>query len=265
LDENPFPRVEVGTMQGQRLQPKKAERRTPVRRGGGAGDHDQSGGREHRCGDTHTSRVPPSRRRLVTVSVCAFAVATALSASGCGTDEHTVDATRADRLVLRVDDLPRAFSEFDAGPIQRRDTPPGPREDPRRFEREGGWKARFRRSGGPQTKGPLVIESRVDVFERAAGAADELTAFRIQYEELLDEGGVRGRRLADPDLGGTSVAFALLQSGDPADVRYYVVAWQVENVTASLVVNGFEPRLSLAETLALARKQDRRIREQLPS
>jgi hypothetical protein len=265
LDNHPFALVEIRPLQRQRLHPQQAERRLPPRPRGGAHSHDQGGGRDGRCGYTHTVRVAPSRRRTRAGAACATAVAAALAASGCDSNDQAVDPGRVSRLVLRAGDLPKQFAAFDVGPVQRRDTPPGPREDPRRFNRESGWKARFRRSGNSQTPGPLVIESRADVFAGADGAGDELAAFRIQYEELLEQRGVRGRRLAAPEVGSEAVAFSLLQAGDPSDVRFYVVAWRVENVVASLVVSGFEPRLSLAQTIALARRQERRIQEQLPS
>ena len=41
--------------------------------------------------------------------------------------------------------------------------------------------------------------------------------------------------------------------------RYYRIAWRDRNVTASLVVSGFDGKISLAQAVALAQKQERLI------
>jgi hypothetical protein len=100
----------------------------------------------------------------------AIGVAAVLAVSGCDGNDRSVDPERVERLVLLASDLTPQFALFDDGPVQRRDTPPGPREDPNRFDREVGWKARFRRPGASRTPGPLVVESRADVFAGTDGA-----------------------------------------------------------------------------------------------
>ena len=50
---------------------------------------------------------------------------------------------------------------------------------------------------------------------------------------------------------------SLLRTG-AVRVRSYAIAWQDAHVTAELELNGF--RLTLADALALARKQESRLR-----
>jgi hypothetical protein len=45
----------------------------------------------------------------------------------------------------------------------------------------------------------------------------------------------------------------------PASVRSYAIAWREDNATAELEANGF--RLTSPEVLALARKQQARLRD----
>jgi hypothetical protein len=173
-------------------------------------------------------------------------------ATGCdlggGDTEATIEESELKGAVLQPDDLPRVFIQFDEGRQVRADSPAGERSDPERFGRIEGWKARYRRPGSATTRGPLVIESRVDVFESADGAQDEL--------EAIAESGFR--RVEDPPLGDAARAFETAPGGTGA-VRYYLVAWREDNATALLFVNGFERRLTLADVLALARRQQRRL------
>src|SRR4051794_39242643 len=96
-----------------------------------------------------------------------------LAACGGGGDD-VVTPKQLPKLVLQPPDLPGAFTAFDVGRQVRLDQVAGPRADPSRFGREGGWKARYNRPGSPTTRGPLVVESRADVFKDAAGAAKDL-------------------------------------------------------------------------------------------
>ena len=95
-----------------------------------------------------------------------------------------------------------------------RDQPSGQRSDPARFGRIDGWKARYRRPGTRQTEGPLVVESRADVFEDADGATSEFDA----YGSELQDAGTPLEELTD--LGDRGFVATLAQG----DVRFYLVA-----------------------------------------
>jgi hypothetical protein len=190
-----------------------------------------------------------------------LAAACLLLVAGCSFGEEdgaTIEAAALERLVLQPEDLPRVFRRFDEGPQIQPDLPTGARSDPGRFGREAGWKARYRRSGTPRTRGALVVESRADLFESTSGADDELDAHRAEFE--TGQTG-RGHELVDaPRIGDESFATTVSQPGTGGGgVRYFLIAWRDDNVTASVYVSGFERRLTLEQALGLARRQQLRI------
>jgi hypothetical protein len=187
-----------------------------------------------------------------------LALALVVLVCGCslgGEDDAMVELGELSRLVLQPDDLPPVFDRFDEGRQVTADSPGGSRAEPTRFGRQDGWKSRYRRAGTPRTDGPLVVESRADLFDSSAGAKDELEAAR----QDLEGGELEWQPIDEPGLGDESFAATLVQGGGTSGVRFYQVVWREANVAASLSLNGFEGRLALAEALELARKQERRI------
>ena len=157
--------------------------------------------------------------------------------------------------VLQPEDLPPAFIQFDEGAQIRADLPRSrARGSPTRFGRVQGWKARFRRPGSTQTRGPLVIESRVDLFKNADGARKELEAYRSDLPESLR---LAGR--APSGLGEGGFTATGRQGTGQFAVRFYLIAWRRADRTASLLLNGFEGKFKLEQAVALARKQQLRI------
>jgi hypothetical protein len=193
--------------------------------------------------------------------VCALLTLVALACSGCmGEDDNEAEIARADlgRLVLQPEDLPRVFTQFDFGELGRTDIRSGPREDPRRFGRETGWKARYSRSGSAETAGPLVVESKIDLFADEEGADRDLEAYRAELEATVKQVGGEGTVLS-PELGDAAVGITLRQGSQARSIRLYALAWRQANATSFLSVNGFEAKLSLDDAVRLARKQERRI------
>jgi hypothetical protein len=177
--------------------------------------------------------------------------------AGCSLsgDESTIAVSDLPRIVLQPADLSPAFLRFDEGRQIFVDSPGGRRKDPARFGRQEGWKARYRRSGSQRTDGPIVVESRADAFKSSDGAKDDLDAARADLEDSeLD-----WQPIDEPGLGDESFAATHVEPGLGKGVRYYQVYWRDSNVTASLALNGFEGRFPLADALALARKQEKRI------
>ena len=176
-----------------------------------------------------------------------------LALAGCGgSGGASISKEKLPQLVLQQSDLPRYVS-FLNGPQAHADMHPGPREDPGRFGRLGGWIARYRRTGGVsiRTKGPLVVESRADVFPSASAAKKDLRAYEQEYEAQPAEVGVA--RLDAPELGDGAVA---LRFGSGLD-RFVLVAWRKANATASLLVEGSS--VTLADAVRLARLQQARV------
>ena len=185
----------------------------------------------------------------------------ALLLAGCSGDDDgggsMVSASKGQDLVLADADVGRSFTKFDDGEQRRTDMSP-PRDDPSRFHRQGGWKARFQRGGTVRTTGPLVIESRADLFESTGDANKDFDL----YEEALDAlaFGAAGQTVEPaPKLGEEAHAVSFRQGLKPTAVRHYAIAWRQGNVTGYVIVNGFDGRLTLADAVELARKQEKRI------
>jgi hypothetical protein len=176
----------------------------------------------------------------------------ALAVAGCGSSSATISAKKLPSLVLSAKDVGSAYSEFANGKQSRIDLHAGPRQDPQRFGRRGGWIARYRRAGGTlETRGPLVVESRADLFPSSGAAKKDLDAYVKEYAMLTSS--VGGARLDDPSVGDGAVAFRYGSGGD----NFFVVAWRDANATASVVVEG--AKVSLRDAVSLARKQEARI------
>jgi hypothetical protein len=190
--------------------------------------------------------------RVVLPAVLAGAVA--LAAAGCMSDdddEAEIERRQLAQLVLQPRDLPDVWTQFDAGRQLRADAPPGERSNPSRFGRIEGWKARYRRPGSQTTRGPLVIESRADLFEDSDGA-------RSDFEAAMQALETSGRPFDLPDLGDESYG-ATAGDDTAGSVRFFTVVWRQRNVLATLSVNGFHGRLQAADVVELARKQQARI------
>jgi hypothetical protein len=165
-------------------------------------------------------------------------------------DEGGYETSALERMVLLADDLEGPWTRFDWGRQGSADQPSGARSQPGRFGREDGWKARYRRPGTKQTSGPLVVESRADVFDSPGGATDDFDAYGSELE-------TSGTAIAEvPDLGERAVVATLAQG----DVRFFLVMWRDANAVASINVNGFEGKLTREHALELARKQHARMR-----
>ena len=102
-----------------------------------------------------------------------------------------------------------------------------------------------------QRQGPLVVESRVDLFAADDGARKDYGAYLLQYHDAA------GKALGG--LGDEAHSFTFTTGSGQFEVRYYTVAWRERNATASVSVNGFDGKLTLADALKLARAQERRM------
>lgn len=190
-------------------------------------------------------------RRLPFLLMLAFLAAGCFGGGGGGS---SVSAAKGESLVLAQSDVGGEFTEFDKG-IQRRADLSPPRDDLNRFGRKGGWKARFSRPGKRTTDGPLVISSLADLFGSEGGARKDFGLYKQSLAEFVATG---GKTMSAPGLGDESQAVTFRQGLPPDAVRYYVIAWRDGNVTASINANGF--KLTWEQALALARKQEQRIR-----
>jgi hypothetical protein len=186
---------------------------------------------------------------LLLVACCS-----AVLLSGCGKSTHAVRAESASALVLHDDDLAAPFSPFYVGAPTHLDTAGTSRANATRYGRKGGWIARFHRAGSPQTRGPLVVESRADVFGGSDGATRDLAAYRRDFAAVPGDSAVS----EVPRVGEETTAWTSLRAGT-LSTRFYRIAWRDRNVTASIVVDGFADKVTLADAVRLARAQELRI------
>jgi hypothetical protein len=185
----------------------------------------------------------------VRFAVLVLVVALAAGCSGKGGDRAELSKSDLPQLVLQQRDLP-GLPRYDAGPPTAFDNPSGPRADPKRFGRIGGWRVLYKVSGRPTGRAVLLAHSRVDAFASTEGAHKDFDAYRL---ELPHDGSFDPR-----PLGEESRATSHLQPGTPA-IRYYTFVWRDRAVTASLMLAGRDDRLTRPRAAAYARLQQRRI------
>jgi len=177
--------------------------------------------------------------------------------AACG-HTATVPAKQLGDLVLHPGDLPAQFTAFYVGPQVRLDTAGTPRANPARFGRKGGWIARYHRPGTFGTRGPLVLDSGVDVFGDADGAKQDLSAYRALFAETAASGGPGAKAISVPRIGDEAIGMTNRQIG-PHPVRFFVIAWRFRNATAAVGANGFEGKVTVAGVVRLARRQQQRL------
>jgi hypothetical protein len=185
----------------------------------------------------------------------ALTAAGLVSLAGCGGGSNDVSAKHLRELVLRQADVGAAFSPFYIGRQIRLDTAGTSRSDAVRFGRKGGWIARYHRPGSASTQGPLVIESRADLFGGSGGASSDLDAYRHDLEHVPAAG---VRHFAVAGLGDEALGVTYVRPGS-LPVRTYTIVWRDRNVSASVTAQGFDGKLRKAAALRLARAQERLI------
>ncbi len=196
------------------------------------------------------------RGRVVrTRSIALVLLASLLAAcAGEAKDEQLLTEETLPRVVLQPADLTGSWTRFDEGRQLRADALPGRRGDTARFDRQDGWKARYRRPGSPDTAGPLVIESRADLFADVSGAEEDFGAAIEDLERVA----APSRPVEVVELGDEARS---VESGssEAGQFKTVTIVWREQNVVAMLTANGFSGKLASADVVALARKQQQRL------
>ena len=174
--------------------------------------------------------------------------------AGCDS-QSAIPKDKLSTLVLSQKDMPSGFSEFYNGAQVRLDNQGTVRSDASRDGREGGWIARLRRDDSGQTQGPLVIESRADLFKDSSGTRSDLAAYRVLFSRTS---GSELKTVAVSGIGDEAVGITFTQPGS-RPLRFYRIAWRYRNATASVLIEGFDGELSLNDAESLARKQETRM------
>lgn len=186
--------------------------------------------------------------RRAALVVCALALA------GCGGSGGKATVTRGElpTTVLQRADVPGTWTQFDDEQQTSADLHPGPRQSATRFGREAGWITRYR---GSAHGGPVVAESRADVFDSVNGAKKDLDAYREELKAGVTGSGAAAKLLPAPTLGDGAVAGELRQGPSV----FLTVAWRRSNATASVTLEGRSATTTLGDAVRLARRQDRRL------
>jgi hypothetical protein len=194
-----------------------------------------------------------------TVTAKSLLLLAMVSIAGCGSSvpagKKPSEGVLRD-LTLRAKDLPRAFTAFVDGPEAVFDLQPVLRRDPKRFDRQGGWVARYRRNGGPRARGLLTLVSGVEVFARPSGAKQYLGAIEKQDEQTAPATNLGTVRV--PAVGDETYAVATPKSVQ-GSVRYVIVTWRDGRFVGTLSASGFSGAMKIGDVIALVRRQQRRI------
>ena len=170
----------------------------------------------------------------------------------CDRAHEPVQPNELPSLVLHLQDLGAGWVDFGSGPPDgRADEFPGIGTDPRPTNHRGAWVARYRWVGGGRRPPILIVESRVDLFEDAADAERRLQAAERELR-ATDVAAI-------PNVGEETTMGSVTQQSLSGLIRFYTLIWRQGNLTASVVVQGFDRTLRLADAVNLARKQERRI------
>jgi hypothetical protein len=175
-----------------------------------------------------------------------------LFAAACDSGS-TIATSKLSQLVLTEQDMP-GFASFSKGPQVRLDNQGTVRSDASRYGREGGWIIRLHPADSASTAGPLVVESRADLFKTSDGAKSDIAAYRVLFSRLSGE----HKEIVVSGLGQDAVGVTFTQPGGRT-LRFFRIAWRSQNATASITVEGFDGQVSQNDALALAHKQEKRI------
>jgi hypothetical protein len=194
-------------------------------------------------------------RRIAVLSLGALVLA-ACSGGGGG---HAIGSRDLPKLLLQREDVSSIFKRLEAGPETIADLG-GNEANGTRFGREGGWKARYRRVRDVSAPGAYILDSRAEVFKGSDGASKSFDSVRsaIEKSPLLVP---RHVEIFTPNVGAEAFGATVVQRPGRRAVRLVTIIWRNGNVKASLSANGFADQLSVDDVVALARAQDRHIRD----
>jgi hypothetical protein len=167
----------------------------------------------------------------------------------------TIPQGKLSQLVLTQEDM-QGFTAFYRGTQVRLDNDGTNRSDGTRFSREGGWIVRYRPSQSTTTTGPLVVESRLDLFKSSDGAKSDFVLYRAL---LTRTAGGNQKEIVVAGLPQDSVGVTFTQAGGRT-LRFYRIAWRDRNATASVTVEGFDGEITQEQAIALAKKQESHIK-----
>lgn len=167
------------------------------------------------------------------------------------------------RMVLQLGDLPPGFTV-----ASRRSRPNAtvaretgvPLATLVGWGRIGGFQAEYGRSVDPGSppRGPATVSAAVSTYRTAKGLA---TAYRASAARIAAARTPRYvSRPLPARLGDAAQLWETRFAQDGIGVVLYTVVWRTAGTLSNIAVAGVAGRLTVADVLAIARKQDARVR-----
>jgi hypothetical protein len=196
--------------------------------------------------------------RALLAAVVAALAAAAAPAAGAGTQPAPAGPdTRT--MVLRLSDLPQGFGRAEGVYVTNSDLDKlSGNKDYEKLGRLGGYRATYRRFG---IAGILGVDAFASIYRSSTGAHD---SYAQSLAGALQDGGPTFRWLPlKPRLGSETRVYLVTEKQSGMRVDYYTIAWRHGRVFAEVIGGGVSGRITLAQVVALARKQEARIVEAL--
>jgi hypothetical protein len=159
-------------------------------------------------------------------------------------------------MVLQLADLPGGFGRDEGVYVTNAqlDKLSDLNKDYRKLGRLGGYRVTYRRIG---ITGVLGVDAFASLYRSSSGAHDSLTQ---SLAGAAQDGGPTFRWIAlKPPLGSEMRVYLVTERQSGMRVDFYTVAWRHGRVFAEVIGGGVSGRITLAEVVALAKKQDARI------
>jgi hypothetical protein len=196
------------------------------------------------------------------VVVGAATVAAAVAPAAQGVTQPAPSAPDTRRMVIQLADLPAGFGRDQGAYVSNAELAKqgDSRKDYVKLGRLTGYNVTYKRPG---FTGVLVLDAFASIYRSNAGAHDSL---RLSLSGAAKDGGAGFRWIpSGPVLGSEARVYAVSTKQNGMPVEYYTVAWRHGRVFAEVICGGVSGRISSAEAMALARKQEARIAAALAS
>jgi hypothetical protein len=168
--------------------------------------------------------------------------------------------TRA--MVIQLADLPTGFGVDQGSYVSNAELAKegDSRKDYVKLGRLTGYNVTYKRPG---LAGVLVLDAFASIYRSNTGAHDSL---RLSLSGAAKDGGASFHWLpSGPALGSETRVYAVSTKQNGMAVDFYTIAWRHGRVFAEVICGGVSGRISPAQAMALARKQEARIAAALAS
>jgi len=196
------------------------------------------------------------------LGACAAALAAVVVPTAQGVTQPASRTPDTRTMVIQLADLPTGFGVDQGAYVSNAELAKDgdSRKDYVKLGRLTGYNVTYKRPG---LGGVLVLDAFASIYRSNAGAHDSL---RLSLSGAAKHGGPSFRWIpSGPALGSEARVYAVSAKQNGMAVDYYTVAWRHGRVFAEVICGGVSGRISPAQAMALARKQEARIATALAS